>query len=124
MNRRLKITLAFAGTLLTGGAVPAQAQLVSAIDGSPVESRLKTPENDIGVKLSDTGTLHVGITAEGGYDSNVFYNDQNRTESAILRIIPSFQITNVGRDGTVPRGGYYNFGASLTYREYLNDNPD
>jgi hypothetical protein len=122
MNRPLTNALAFFTVLAS--ASHASAQLVSAIDGSPVESRLKTPENDIGVRLSESSTLHVGITAEGGYDSNVFYNDQNRVESAILRIIPSFQISNVARDGTAPQGAYYSLGASLTYREYLTDNED
>src|SRR5688572_9327237 len=79
---------------------------------------------DIRVKLSDTNTLHVGVAAEAGYDTNVFFNDQARTDSAVLRVIPSFLITNNGRDGSARSAAIYSFGANLVYREYLNDDPN
>jgi hypothetical protein len=82
------------------------------------------PAGDIGVKLTDTAILHVGVAAEGGYDTNVFYNDVNQQNSAVFRVIPSFLITNNGRDG-IPRSAVvYTLGANLTYREYLNNDPN
>jgi hypothetical protein len=79
-----------------------------------------TPTGDIGVKLSETNILHVGVAAEAGYDTNVFYNDANAQTSAVLRIIPSFNLTNNGRDGQPRSVVVYTLGANLTYREYLN----
>jgi hypothetical protein len=79
-----------------------------------------TPTGDIGVKLSETNVLHVGVAAEGGYDTNVFYNDTSPQSSALIRIIPSFNITNNGRDGQPHSVAVYTLGANLTYREYLN----
>jgi len=79
---------------------------------------------DIGVKLSESNVLHVGVAAEAGYDTNVFYNDDHRTNSAVLRVIPSFLITNNGRDGKPRSELVYSFGGNLMYREYLSDQED
>jgi len=114
--------LVVAALLLLGSRAPAFAQWgMGAMVG--------TPAGDIGVKLSDTNILHVGVAAEGGYDTNVFYNDQTTAtnpngpqSSAVVRVIPSFIITNTGRDGTERSAVVYTLGANLTYREYINDN--
>src|SRR4051794_32552534 len=84
--------LVIVALLILGSGATAFAQNgVGAMEG--------TPSGDIGVKLSETNTLHVGVAAEGGWDTNVFYNDTAPQGSAVLRIIPSFNITNNGRDG-------------------------
>jgi hypothetical protein len=106
--------LVVAALLILGSRSRAFAQTgVGAMEG--------TPSGDIGVKLSDTNILHVGVAAEGGWDTNVFYNDTAPQGSAVLRIIPSFNITNNGRDGEPRSVAVYTLGANLTYREYLSD---
>jgi hypothetical protein len=84
------------------------------------------PPGDIGVKLGDTSTLHVGISAEGGYDSNVFYNDEGTAKegAAMLRVTPSFRITNAARDGKPRSRVIYNLAANLVYREYFAQDQD
>jgi hypothetical protein len=94
------------------GSVPAFAQ--NAMTGGP--------QGEIGVKVGETNVLHVGVAAEAGYDSNVFYNDDAAHSSAILRITPSIMMTNSGRDGKPHSAAIYTLGANLTYREYLNAN--
>jgi hypothetical protein len=105
--------LVLVALLVLSGRMPAFAQGgVGAMEGTPV--------GDIGVKLSDTSILHVGVAAEGGYDSNVFYNDSQSQSSAVMQIVPSFNITNNGRDGKAHSTAVYILGANLTYREYIN----
>ncbi|HXU81081.1 MAG TPA: hypothetical protein VN914_06775 [Polyangia bacterium] len=98
---------------LAGAGISTRAAAQNAMTGAPT--------GDIGVKLSETNTLHVGVAAEAGYDSNVFYNDQATQSSAIVRVTPSFMVTNNGRDGTARSAAVYTVGANLTYREYLNE---
>jgi hypothetical protein len=105
-----------AALVVLGSRTQAFAQVQSAMVG--------TPGGDIGIKVSETSVLHVGVAAEAGYDTNVFYNDQQATSSAILQVIPSFMVTNNGRDGNPRSAVVYTLGANLTYREYLNDNED
>jgi hypothetical protein len=112
MNRS-STTLMAALTLLLGGASTARAQ-----------TTMGNPQGDIGVKVSETGVLHVGVTAEAGYDTNVFYNDSAKVQSAVLRVVPSLQITNAGRNGEVRAETIYDVGVSLLYREYLNNDPN
>jgi len=83
---------------------------------------------ETGFKMSPTSLLHVGIGAEGGYDSNVFYGSTNDPQnkvisSPVLRVIPFIELTNATRTGAVPAGVYYDLSAALTYREYLTDDP-
>jgi hypothetical protein len=93
------------------------AFLVMRSGGAHAQSQLGA--SDIGVKLSETNVLHVGVAAEAGYDSNVFYNDSRKTDSAVLRIVPSMLVTNNGRDGQAHSELVYSLGASMIYREYL-----
>jgi hypothetical protein len=67
--------------------------------------------------------LNVGVTAEAGYDSNVFYNDDQPIDSGTLQVTPLAEITNSAREGVTPPL-QYSIGASLLYREYLTDNSD
>ena len=118
MNRS-SISLATIAALALAGSTPARAQ------DAPLGGGLGNARGDIGVKVSDTSTLHVGVTAEGGYDTNVFYNDQVRTQSAIVRVIPTIQLTNAGREDDAQRSEFlYDVGASLLYREYINNDPN
>ncbi len=61
---------------------------------------------------------------EGGYDTNVFYNDDQRAGSALLRVTPFLDLTNTARSGEVPSGLFFDVRAALTYREYFADQAD
>jgi hypothetical protein len=76
-----------------------------------------------GLQLSDSALLHLGIGAEAGYDSNVFYSENNAKASPIIRILPFLELTNATRMGSHPSGASFDLGAALTYREYLSNDP-
>jgi len=77
-----------------------------------------------GIQLSDSALVHVGVGAEAGYDTNVFYSASNAQGSPILRVVPFFELTNASRGGNVTNADvYFDLGASLTYREYLSNDP-
>lgn len=109
-------------TALTLGLALAPVAVVHAQPGQ----LMNNPSGDIGVKLGETSVLHVGLSAEGGYDSNVFYNDEAiaKSEAAMLRVTPSFRITNTGRDGKPRSMMVYNLAANLVYREYFSPDED
>lgn len=122
MLKSFRILLAVAAAFAASRATVVRAQPTAMVG---------TPQGDIGVKLSENSVLHVGVAAEAGYDTNVFYNDNLENDpttagtpnsSAMMRVIPSFMVTNNGRDGK-PRSAFvYTLGANLVYREYLNEN--
>ena len=89
--------------------------------GLPTQAVGLTSQN--GVQLSDDVLLHAGVGAEGGYDSNVFYGDTDVRGSGILRVVPFVELTNRTRMGAVPSGAAFDLGTSLTYREYLSNDP-
>jgi hypothetical protein len=82
-----------------------------------------TPET--GLKVSDDVLLHLGVGAELGYDSNVFYAPTPETAkgSGMLRIVPFAELTNATRAGVIPSGVFFDLAASLNYREYLSSDP-
>src|SRR6185369_7155092 len=84
----------------------------------------RAPSNsETGVQVSDGVLLHLGIGAEAGYDSNVFYQASGEQASPILRVLPFAELTNATRTGVVPSGMFFDLAASLTYREYLSSDP-
>lgn len=66
--------------------------------------------------------LRFGVLAEAGFDSNVFYNDTTKVDSATLQVTPHMELTNAAREGQAPPV-VFGLGASLLYREYLSDDP-
>ncbi len=76
---------------------------------------------DTGVKVGESTLLHLGVGANAGLDTNVFYNDQARVQAPLLQVIPFVQLTNATRGGMVPSGLFFDLGANLQYREYLSD---
>jgi hypothetical protein len=110
--------LAFGGLILAApGVIHAQ------YGGADLSlSGAQQPKGVGGLRVGEATYLRLGVAAEAGYDSNVFYSDQNKVDSATLRVTPSFELTNANRDGTTP-AMYYSLGASLLYREYLKDDP-
>jgi hypothetical protein len=71
-----------------------------------------------GVMIGEGVYLNVGVTAEAGYDSNVFYNDVQPIDSGTIQVTPFAEITNSAREEVQPPVKY-SIGASLLYREYL-----
>ncbi len=76
-----------------------------------------------GVRVGEGVYLRLSVLAEGGYDSNVFYNDDAKIDSPTLRITPSAELTNAVREGQAPPLTF-SLGASLLYREYLSEDPN
>lgn len=104
--------------LLTAATGTAQAQLddMTSLRGA------QEAEGMGGAKLSETVYLRLGVVAEAGYDSNVFYNDQRPIDSPTLQVTPSIVLSNDRREGPTPPARFA-LGASLLYREYLADEP-
>lgn len=117
--RTSAVGLAFGGLLVLVFAGSARAQFAPP---SMTLYGAQRPEGIGGVRVGEATYLRLGVAAEAGYDSNVFYNDENQVESATLRVTPSFELSNMNRDGTSPPFTY-SLGASLLYREYLKDDP-
>jgi len=119
MNRRLALTIGF-GVLL--GARTAAAQDVSiGYQGTPYKARADTPT---GINLGEGVLMHVGVGAEAGYDSNVFYGSSSAaapvTGSGIIRTTGFVEINNGSRAGAAPSGFTYGARAGLTYRRYTS----
>jgi len=70
--------------------------------------------------LGEGALFHAALGADVGYDSNVFYNDQDKVSAAVAHVTPAVDLSNGERDGSMPDGVFYDLGASLTYREYLS----
>jgi hypothetical protein len=109
--------LAFGGLLLFGQVGVVQAQFYAP---SLTLSGAQKPPGTGGLRLGEGTYLRAGVAAEAGYDSNVFYNDENPQESATIRVTPSIELTNANREGNSPPLSY-SLAASLLYREYLKD---
>jgi len=102
--------------------------------GTAAMSYPATAPGDIGVRLSESSVLHVGVSAEAGFDSNVFYSSSNPVQSAMTRVVPTFILTNADRqtsfgptgnpvvaiEHSAPAAVMYSLSGSLEYREYLN----
>lgn len=104
---------------------PLAAQQLGPVGGVVLRTASQVPPSpQNGLKLGDGALLHLGVGAEAGYDTNVFYNDSDRVGSTFLRVTPSAEITNTGRAGEIPSGLFYDLRAALTYREYITDEID
>ena len=107
----------------------AWGQALTSIQGPNLETMSYglqgiSPRNGpVGAKLGESTLLHLGIGAEVGYDSNVYYSP-DRKASPIARVTPALNLSNAERDGTLPDGLAYDFSASLGYREYLASDED
>src|SRR5438477_695517 len=95
--RYLSLATGVSVLLLAGGV--ASAQQYGPVSGGVVTSGAPVVSPQNGLLLSDGALLHAGVTAEGGYDSNVFYDDTpgNKFNSSVLRITPFAEITNTAR---------------------------
>ena len=116
--------------LVCGATSVARAQYMTSATGPTLETMSYglqgiSPHNGpVGAKLGEGTLLHLALGADIGYDSNVFYNDQDKRSAAVAHVTPALDLSNGERDGSVPDGVFYDLGASLTYREYLTGGDD
>jgi hypothetical protein len=115
-RRRILQTVACGAALTAAGSARAQTGDVSA--ALPI----KTPAGmGTGVQLSDSVILHAGVGAEGGYDNNVFYSDnEHKVGSPMIRVLPYLEFTNASRTGIIPSGVFFDLGLAASYRQYLS----
>jgi hypothetical protein len=121
MNRRLPLILA-AFALICARRASAQETAIG-YQGLPYKV---VGESPTGINLSEGVLLHLGLGAEAGYDSNVFYGSSSVPGavigSGLLRFTGFGEISNGGH-GVSP-GLTYDVRAGLTYRYYTSDNVD
>ena len=105
----------------------AQLQLTSS-QGPALESlaagagrQLTTKGLASGLKLGENALLHAALMTDIGYDTNVFYAPSSEAKpSPVLHVLPKLELTNAERDGSQPRGVYYDLYAALDLRKYLS----
>lgn len=115
IERRFGLLMAM-GVLASSSSAHAQGWLA---DRDRAEGR--------GVRVGDL-ELHPGIGAELGYDSNVFYEDQDPDPSVILRVTPHLLLSTLGPErrgegeerGSPPRIAFRG-GVSASYYHYFLD---
>src|SRR5450432_49242 len=121
MTRRILLASAAAAALLTQTrAASAQMSFIGGVSSSWAPAI--SPAT--GIQIGDGVILHTGVGVEGGYDSNVFYNDDTKVGATLVRVTPFIDINNATRTGEVPSGIAYDLNATLTYREYFSDQED
>src|SRR3990170_1527918 len=99
MTRPLLIAGAALAALIVQ-ARPLAAQHLGPVGGVVLRTASQVPPSpQNGLRLGDGALLHLGVGVEGGYDTNVFYNDADRVGSAFLRVTPNVELTNTGRGG-------------------------
>jgi hypothetical protein len=109
------------GAVVVGSASTGWAQ---APGGGMVVGSGQKPEGSGGVMVGEGVYLRVGVAVEAGYDTNVFYSDTDRADSATLNVTPSFELSNNPREGTAKPPVSFSLGATLVYREYLSDDEE
>jgi hypothetical protein len=88
---------------------------VSTVAGASDSAKGDTP----GVRVSDTFLLHAGVAIGAGVDSNVYYQDNATTSSAVTHVMPQLSLTNAGR-GFTPQY-QLNLVINGDYRQYFAD---
>jgi hypothetical protein len=117
--------------LVAAGSASAQMSAGPPISASAAEAGSSGVDLDLypgdGVRLSESALMHVGVGAEVGYDTNVYYTDTSDSAnpakaSAVMNITPFLTLSNAPRPGQpfTPTLSY-TLGASLLYREYLTN---
>jgi hypothetical protein len=119
MNRRLALIIGF-GVLLGSRVAAAQAVAIG-YQGLPY----KAGHEATGINLGEGVMLHLGLGAEAGYDSNVYYGSTSAAapivSSAMIRTTAFAEINNGTLGGGAPTGLTYSARAGLTYRRYTQD---
>ena len=108
--RRYLAFLTVSVALCVGASARAQAPAV----GAPANFM----GSGLGFKLGGSLILHLGLSTDIIYDSNVFYTTTNTVGSFELRLNPFFDLTNRPRQGS--RMLQFDFHGGMGYVEYLN----
>lgn len=117
MSRRLAFATGLTA-ILFASSVRAQ-DVTIGYQGLPYKS---AGETNTGVQVSDGVLLHLGVGAEAGYDSNVFY-DNTPIGSGLIRVLPYAELANATRTGPASRELVFDLRAGLQYRHYLSNDP-
>ena len=120
MNRRLALSIAL-GALLAGRVALAQEEVTIGYQGLPYKS---SGESNTGIQVADGVLLHSGVGVEAGYDSNVFYADQNPEGSSLIRVMPFLDLSNATRNGPAAKTLTFDIRGGLLYRHYFSDAQD
>ena len=119
MNRRLTLIIGL-GVLL-GARVAAAQEVTIGYQGLPYKS---SGEHNTGINLGEGVLMHVGLGAEAGYDSNVFYGSTSAATpiatSGIIRTTGYVEINNGTRTGAAPSGLNYSARAGMMDRRYTS----
>jgi hypothetical protein len=118
MNRRLTLWTGLGVLLIT--RVASAQDVTIGYQGLPYKS---SGESNTGIQLSDGVLMHVGIGVEAGYDTNVFYQDTDTHQSAIIVVAPYAEVTNASRTGPVSSLLSFDARVGLQYRRYQSDDP-
>jgi hypothetical protein len=134
-----RTSIATTGALLAlGWAAPSLAQTygpagAGGLAGSVASSSSSNTDAypGDGVRLSESALLHLGVTAEAGYDTNVFYTNNTNasattnTGAKMFVVTPFADISNLPRTGGGPLQPFvYHLGLSLAYRQYVSEDPN
>src|SRR5262245_26072686 len=117
MNRRLALSMGLAAMFIARTA--AAQEVTIGYQGLPYKA---SGESNTGIQVSDGVLLHVGAGAEAGYDTNVFYEEDNgqKLGAGIYRTTIFADISNATRTGAA-RQLAFDARASLLYRRYQSD---
>jgi hypothetical protein len=107
--------------LLASQARAQEVAVQAGYVGLPVKG---SAGGDGGIALGEGSRLHVGVGAEGGYDSNIFYQPNGALSSGILRVLPYLDLTNQPYSQNarpLVSGLFYDLQANLVYRHLFSD---
>lgn len=124
----VKACLLCLGLCIPAAAAQAQSLVtadVAPLPSSPTFGTASLPGSTsrsapTGLRVSEGSILHVGLGAEIGYDSNVFYSGTGARSSGLLIVLPYAELTNAPRGSNFAPSTYYSLGATLQYRKYLD----
>jgi hypothetical protein len=117
MSNRLALGIGLVATLVASGA--SAQEVTVGYQGLPYKAG---GESNTGIQVSDGVLLHVGVGAEAGYDSNVFYQDSaNALGSGLIRVLPWAELANATRTGPVSKEIVFDLRAGAQYRHYLSN---
>jgi hypothetical protein len=124
MNRRLVLWTVLLTTTTASPlafAQQGQGEVTIGYQGLPYKA---SGESKTGIQVSDSVLMHVGAGAEGGYDTNVFYEDAASARGAAMMRTSLFaDVSNATRAGVTGKLTV-NARAGVTYRRYQSDDPD
>lgn len=109
------------GLLLAGSVAFAQEDVQIGYAGLPYKG---SGESNTGVQIGEGTLLHVGVGAEAGYDTNVFYANTDPKGSGIIRVLPYAEITNATRNGPTSNALTFDLRGGFQYRHYTSSDSD